>query len=115
EYQGQKCSAASRAYVPKKLWAQIKDRLVSEIKTIRMGDVRDFRNFMNAVIDERSFEKCSRAIEAGRSSPHARILVGGGVQNEVGYFVEPTVIETTDPLFRTMAEEIFGPVLTVYP
>lgn len=115
EYQGQKCSAASRAYIPKNLWLKIKDRLVSEIKTIRLGDVRDFSCFMNAVIDRRSFEKISGHLDFVKKSQDAQFIVGGTARGEKGYFVDPTVVETRQPKFKTMVEEIFGPVLTVYP
>ncbi len=114
EYQGQKCSAASRAYIPRSLWPAIQEMLVAEIKTIKMGDVRDFSNFMNAVIDERSFKKISGYIEHAKNAADAKILVGGGTKMDVGYFIEPTVIVTENPKFKTMVEEIFGPVLTLY-
>lgn len=114
EYQGQKCSAASRAYVPASLWKQIKPRLLDEIRTIKMGDVRDFSNFMSAVIDERSFNKIKGYIDFAASASDAKILCGGKTDPSKGYFVEPTVIETTNPKFKTMVEEIFGPVLTVW-
>lgn len=114
EYQGQKCSAASRAYIPSSLWPQVKQRLVDEISTIKMGDVRDFGNFMNAVIDDRSFKKIVGYIDHARSHPDADILVGGGHDDSTGYFIEPTVIVASDPGYRSMREEIFGPVLTVF-
>jgi 1-pyrroline-5-carboxylate dehydrogenase len=114
EFQGQKCSAASRAYLPRSLWEKIETRLLDEIRTIRMGDVRDFSNFMNAVIDERSFQKISGYLDFIRSAPDAKILCGGSTRMEVGYFVEPTVVLTTNPKFKTMQEEIFGPILTIY-
>lgn len=114
EYQGQKCSAASRAYIPGSLWPQVKQRLVDEISTIKMGDVRDFGNFMNAVIDDRSFKKIVGYIDHARSHPDASILVGGGHDDSTGYFIEPTVIVASDPGYRSMQEEIFGPVLTVF-
>ncbi len=114
EYQGQKCSAASRAYIPKSLWKQIHERLLAEVKTIRMGDVRELSNFVNAVIDERAFNKISSYIDAAKNSSDAEIICGGGVNREVGYFIEPTIILTTQPNFKTMVEEIFGPVLTIY-
>jgi 1-pyrroline-5-carboxylate dehydrogenase len=117
EYQGQKCSAASRIFAPSNLWPEIKERLVEEVRSIRMGDVADFRNFMGAVIDAGSFKTQKDAIEEARSSAKANVLVGGGYDDSQGYFVEPTVIETEDPDFRTMKEELFGPVVTtfVYP
>ncbi len=114
EYQGQKCSAASRAYVPKSLWKDLKDQVVSQVKTITMGDVSDFRNFMSAVIDKNSFENIKGYLEGVKKSSEAQIIVGGNCKNEVGYFIEPTIIETKNPKSRTMCEEIFGPVLTVY-
>jgi 1-pyrroline-5-carboxylate dehydrogenase len=114
EYQGQKCSAASRAYIPRSLWPTVRERLADEIQTIRMGDVRDFGNFVNAVIDDRSFKKIVGYLDHARSHADASILVGGGHDDSVGYFVEPTVIVATDPGYRSMREEIFGPVLTVF-
>ncbi len=117
EYQGQKCSAASRAYLPSNLAGAVKDRLVAEMKTLKMGPVDDFSNFVNAVIDEKSFDNIVRYIDGERANPSATILQGGGADKSEGYFVEPTLIETTDPKSTTMCEEIFGPVLTMttYP
>ena len=117
EYQGQKCSAASRAYVPRSLWPKLKERLVAEVRALRMGDPRDFTNFLGAVIDRGAFDKISGYVEAARGSPDAEILVGGKADSSKGYFIEPTVIVAKDPKYRTMREEIFGPVLTlwVYP
>jgi 1-pyrroline-5-carboxylate dehydrogenase len=117
EYQGQKCSAASRVFAPSNLWPEIKERLVDEVKSIRMGDVADFGNFMGAVIDAGSFRTQKEAIDEARQSASAKVLVGGGYDDSEGFFVEPTVIETEDPDFRTMREELFGPVVTtfVYP
>ena len=114
EYQGQKCSAASRAYIPSNLAADIKAGLNAAVQTMKMGTVEDFGNFINAVIDERSFDKISGYIDKAKANPKASILVGGTCDKKTGYFVEPTVIETTDPNFVTMCEEVFGPVLTVY-
>jgi 1-pyrroline-5-carboxylate dehydrogenase len=114
EYQGQKCSASSRAYIPDTLWPAVKERMLDEIATIRMGDVCDFRNFMNAVIDQGAFKTITEYIEFARTSPHMEILCGGGYDAKEGYFVEPTVVETRDARSRLMCEEIFGPVLTVY-
>jgi 1-pyrroline-5-carboxylate dehydrogenase len=114
EYQGQKCSAASRAYLPSNLAPAIKEGLVTTIKTMKMGGVEDFGNFVNAVIDERSFDKIKSYIDKAKDNPRASILVGGGCDKSKGYFVEPTVIETSDPSFVTLCEEIFGPVLTIY-
>jgi 1-pyrroline-5-carboxylate dehydrogenase len=114
EYQGQKCSAASRVYLPEGIWKSIKDRLLSEVGSITMGDVADFRNFMGAVIDQRAFEKISEYLENARRSKDAQILVGGEVDGSEGYFIRPTIIQARTPEFRTMCEEIFGPVVTVY-
>ena len=114
EYQGQKCSACSRVYAPQSRWPELRDRILALVAAIRMGDVRDFRNFMNAVIDEPAFDNTMRYIEAARRSPEAQILAGGRGDKTEGYFIEPTVILTSDPHFLTMEEEIFAPVLTVY-
>jgi 1-pyrroline-5-carboxylate dehydrogenase len=117
EYQGQKCSAASRAYIPASLWPSLREQLLDEVATIRMGDVRDFSCFMNAVIDERAFKKIQGYIEhawAAQGADGATILAGGRCDGERGYFIEPTVIQTQNPRFRTMVEEIFGPVLTIF-
>jgi 1-pyrroline-5-carboxylate dehydrogenase len=113
EYQGQKCSAASRAYVPKSIWSDVRDRTVAIMKDIRMGDVTDFRNFMGAVIDKKSFDKIAEYIADARKN--ARVVAGGGTNGETGYFVEPTLVETADPGYRLLCEEIFGPVMTVHP
>jgi len=115
EYQGQKCSAASRAYVPKSLWPRVKERLAAFVAQIGMGDVRDMRNFMGAVIDKKSFETQAAAIGAARASSKARVVIGGECDAERGWFVRPTVIETDDPRYDTMLRELFGPVLTVFP
>jgi 1-pyrroline-5-carboxylate dehydrogenase len=114
EYQGQKCSASSRVYAPSNLWPALRERLQEEVATIKMGDVSDFGNFMGAVIDGSSFKTQSEAIEEARASKDADIVVGGGYDDSHGYFVEPTVIETRDPGFRTMRDELFGPVVTTY-
>lgn len=114
EFQGQKCSAASRAYLPKSKWPALKDSLVEQIKTVKMGNVEDFSNFMGAVIDERAFDKISNYIKKAKESPEAEIIVGGKCDKSEGYFIEPTVIVAKDPHYTTMEEEIFGPVLTVY-
>lgn len=114
EYQGQKCSAASRAYLPSNLAEKIKNKLVSEVKTMKMGTPEDLGNFINAVIDEKAFDKITGYITKAKNSKKARILTGGKFDKKEGYFIEPTVIETTDPKFVTMCEEIFGPVLTLY-
>lgn len=114
EYQGQKCSAASRAYIPSSIWNETQDHLVKMIKEIKTGDVRDFSNFVNAVIDETSFDRIMKYIDAAAKSPSAKILCGGKGDKSKGYFIEPTIILTTDPHFVTMEEEIFGPVMTIY-
>jgi 1-pyrroline-5-carboxylate dehydrogenase len=114
EYQGQKCSAASRAYIPDTLWPAVRDRVVAMIGDIRMGDVADFRNFMGAVIDRRAFTRIREYLEAARSAPGVKVIAGGGADDSVGYFVQPTLLQVEDPGYRTMCEEIFGPVLTAY-
>ncbi len=114
EYQGQKCSAASRAYIPESLWGYVKDRLVSDVQSFKMGKVDDFTNFINAVIDEKSFDNIAGYIDHIKASEGAEIIVGGGYDKSEGYFVEPTVVVVQDPKFKTMCEEIFGPVLTIY-
>jgi 1-pyrroline-5-carboxylate dehydrogenase len=114
EYQGQKCSAASRSYIPKSLWPDLKDYLVHELKTLKMGDVRDFTNFMNAVIDKNAFATITGYIDYAKKSSDAEIISGGNYDDSKGYFIEPTVILTRNPHFKTMEEEIFGPVMTVY-
>lgn len=114
EYQGQKCSAASRAYLPSNLAAEIKERLIAGIKTFKMGSVEEFSNFINAVIDEKAFDSIAKYIDGAKADPNAEILVGGGYDKSVGYFIEPTVIEAKQPRTTTMCEEIFGPVLTIY-
>ncbi len=114
EYQGQKCSAASRGYIPRSLWPQLESELKELVGAIQMGSPLDFRNFMAAVIDQGSFDKLSGAIEYARSSDDAEVVIGGGCDDSTGYFVEPTVVVTTDPKFRLMQEELFGPVLTLF-
>jgi len=115
EYQGQKCSAASRAYVPDNLWPEIKKLLLADLKEYRMGGTEDFRNIINAVIDEASFDNIARYIEQVKKDKSvAEIISGGGYDKSIGYFVEPTVIVTKDPHYITMKEEIFGPVLTIF-
>ena len=114
EYQGQKCSAASRAYIPKSIWGDLRDFMIGELKTVKMGDVEDFSNFMNAVIDRAAFSKITSYIEYIKKSDEAEIVYGGGYDDSKGFFIEPTVALTTNPHFRTMEEEIFGPVLTIY-
>jgi 1-pyrroline-5-carboxylate dehydrogenase len=117
EYQGQKCSAASRAYVPDNLWPALRDRLVGMIGDIRMGDVSDFRNFVGAVIDRRAFERITNHLERAKKDPGVTVLAGGQTDGSVGWFVQPTLLQVNDPGYRLMCEEIFGPVLTlhVYP
>ena len=112
EYQGQKCSALSRAYVPRSLWAEVRDRAVAMIADIKIGDVRDFRNFMGAVIDKKAFDGIARYIDDARQN--ATILAGGTYDASKGYFIQPTLVETKDPGYRLLCEEIFGPVVTVY-
>ncbi|MAW74471.1 MAG: 1-pyrroline-5-carboxylate dehydrogenase [Candidatus Marinimicrobia bacterium] len=114
EYQGQKCSAASRCYLPKNVWEEIKTDYLKDVFSIKMGDVSDFTNFMNAVIDENSFDSIASYIDYAKNSNDAQIITGGGYDKSKGYFIEPTTIVTTDPHFKTMVEEIFGPVLTIY-
>jgi 1-pyrroline-5-carboxylate dehydrogenase len=114
EYQGQKCSAGSRAYIPRSLWPQVKEQLLDQLKQVEMGTPLDFRNFMAAVIDEPSFDRILRYIDFAKDSPEAEILAGGNGDKSKGYFIEPTVVLTTNPRFKLMEEEIFGPVLTVY-
>jgi 1-pyrroline-5-carboxylate dehydrogenase len=114
EYQGQKCSAASRVYVPDSLWNGMRDRLVDTIRSIKMGDVSDFTNFMGAVIDAAAFKKIAGYIEAARRSPDATILAGGEADDSIGYFIRPTLILAKRPDYTTMCEEVFGPVVTLY-
>src|SRR5688572_10778431 len=114
EYQGQKCSAASRAYVPRSLWPKVKDRLGAMLAEIKVGDVQDFRNSMGAVIDRTSFEKLSRVIAAARAARDAKVIVGGECASSVGWFVQPTVIESQDPRYDTMSNELFGPILSLH-
>lgn len=114
EYQGQKCSAASRAYIPQSLWPDVRDRMVAMIKDIKVGDVTDFRNFMGAVIDQKSFNSLSGYLDRARKDRGVTVLAGGGADARKGYFVEPTLLQARDPKYRTMCEELFGPVLTVH-
>jgi 1-pyrroline-5-carboxylate dehydrogenase len=114
EYQGQKCSAASRVYAPSNLWPALRERLAEEVATIRMGDVTDFSNFMGAVIDAGSFQTQRDAIAEARAHEGTEVVVGGGTDDSTGFFVEPTVIETRDPGFRLLRDELFGPVVTTY-
>jgi 1-pyrroline-5-carboxylate dehydrogenase len=114
EYQGQKCSAASRAYIPSNMAEEVKQKLVAGVESMKMGTTEDFTNFINAVIDEKSFNNIQSYINIAKNSASASILVGGNCDSKEGWFVQPTIIETTDPKFTTMCEEIFGPVLTIY-
>ncbi len=114
EYQGQKCSAASRAYIPKSLWADVKQMLLDDVNSFKMGSPRDFTNFINAVIHERSFDSLAQYIDNAKKDPSTEIIVGGNYDKSKGWFVEPTVIVTTDPKYVTMCEELFGPVLTIF-
>ena len=114
EYQGQKCSAASRAYIPQSLWATCRDRLCDEVSGIAYGDVADFTNFMGAVIDKASYDQLAGAIEEARASPDADVICGGACSDDTGYFVAPTLIQAREPRYRTMVTELFGPVLTIY-
>ena len=114
EYQGQKCSAASRCYIPNEVWGNIEQEYLKDVFSIKMGEVDDFTNFMNAVIDEASFDNIASYIDYAKNSDEATIITGGGYDKSKGYFVEPTTILTTNPHFKLMEEEIFGPVLTIY-
>lgn len=114
EYQGQKCSAASRAYIPASLWKEVKDYMGDMLKEIKMGDPQDFTNFVNAVIDEASFDNIMGYINHAKQATDAEVIFGGNGDKSVGYYVEPTVIQTTNPRFKSMVEEIFGPVITIY-
>lgn len=114
EYQGQKCSAASRAYIPSNLWTEIKGKLIAEVQTMKVGPTEDFRNFVNAVIDEKAFDKITAYIEKAKTDSNADVICGGGSDKTKGYFIDPTVIVAKDPQYITMCEELFGPVLTLY-
>ncbi len=114
EYQGQKCSAASRAYIPSNLWDSIKDNLIDQAKTIKMGDIVDFSTFMGAVIDKAAFDTIVEYIEFAKQSTDAEVIFGGKYDDSKGYFIEPTIVVTTDPHYKLMEEEIFGPVLTIF-
>lgn len=113
-YQGQKCSATSRVYIPQSIWPEVKAKLLDTIATIKVGDTEDFTNYMGAIIDQNSFESIKSYIQFAREAKEAEIIVGGECDDSVGFFIQPTVILTTDPKFKTMQEEIFGPVITVY-
>jgi len=114
EYQGQKCSAASRAYIPDTIWPKVKERVLAMLAAIKVGDPADFTNFMGAVIDRKAFTKIKEYIDGAKSDAKAKVLFGGGCDDADGYFVQPTLIQVEDPAYRTMCEEIFGPVLTLY-
>ena len=114
EFQGQKCSAASRAYIPASLWPRVKEKIVSDLKRITVGSPEDFTHFVNAVIDKRAFDKIAGYIDFVKTQTDAEIIAGGTYDDSVGYFIHPTVVVTTNPYFRTMEEEIFGPVVTLY-
>jgi 1-pyrroline-5-carboxylate dehydrogenase len=114
EYQGQKCSAASRAYIPSNLWNEVKAYVVEDLKTMKMGPTEDFTNFINAVIDEKSFDKLAGYIDRAKNDPNIEIIAGGTYDKSKGYFISPTIIVAKDPKYVTMCEELFGPVLTVY-
>jgi 1-pyrroline-5-carboxylate dehydrogenase len=114
EYQGQKCSAASRVFIPKSLWPEIRDRSVAMLENVRLGDPRDFSNFMGAVIDREAFDKITGYIEHARAADGVEIISGGGSDDRSGYFIEPTLVEARDPSYRLMCEEVFGPVVSVH-
>ena len=114
EYQGQKCSAASRVYVPSNLWEEVKQYLLEDVRSIKMGDVEDFSNFMSAVISEQAFDRIARYLDNARESKMVEILAGGEYDKSKGYFIQPTILLTEDPMYTTMCEEIFGPVVTIY-
>jgi 1-pyrroline-5-carboxylate dehydrogenase len=114
EFQGQKCSAASRAYIPSNLWDDVQQYLLEDLKSFKMGGTEDFTNFVNAVIDEKSFDKISAYIDGAKNDDMAEVIAGGNYDKSKGYFIEPTVILVKDPMYKTMQEEIFGPVLTIY-
>jgi 1-pyrroline-5-carboxylate dehydrogenase len=114
EFQGQKCSAASRAYIPDNIWPEVKERLVADVKSFKIGDPSNFKNFINAVIDKRAFDKICGYIDYVKTQPDAEIIAGGNYDGSKGYFIEPTVVVTTNPKFKTIVEEIFGPVMTIY-
>lgn len=114
EYQGQKCSAASRAYIPQSLWEEVKNYVIEDVKSFKMGSPEDMNNFVSSVITEGSFDKLAKAIDDAKASNEAEIIVGGGYDKSKGWFIEPTVIQTTNPKYDTMERELFGPVLTVY-
>ncbi len=114
EYQGQKCSAASRMYIPESIWDDFREKFLAEVADVKVGDVEDFSNFMGAVISRKAFDKISGYIDYAKKADDAEIIAGGGYDDSKGFFIEPTVIQTSNPKFKTMQEEIFGPVLTIY-
>jgi 1-pyrroline-5-carboxylate dehydrogenase len=114
EYQGQKCSAASRAYIPRSKWSDVKNYLQADLKSMKMGSPDDTSNFINAVIDDRAFDKLSNYIDNAKNDSNAEIIAGGNYNNAVGYFIEPTVILAKDPNYATMCTELFGPILTIF-
>ncbi len=114
EYQGQKCSAASRAYVPNNIWEEVKQQVLADLKSFKVGPTEDFTNFINAVIDEKSFDKLAKYIDVAKKDKDAEIIAGGNYDKSKGYFIEPTIILTKNPKYVTMCEELFGPVLTIY-
>tara|TARA_Y100000991_G_scaffold1730_1_gene1404 strand:+ start:4986 stop:6614 length:1629 start_codon:yes stop_codon:yes gene_type:complete len=114
EFQGQKCSAASRAYIPSNIWSDVKDQIISDAKTFKMGSPEDPTNFINAVISEKAFDSIASYIDYAKNATDAEIIAGGNYDKSKGYFIEPTIIVTSDPKFKTMVEEIFGPVMTIY-
>lgn len=114
EFQGQKCSAASRAYIPSNLWGDVKKYLLEDLASMKMGPTEDFTNFINAVIDEKAFDKISKYITDAKAADGVEVIAGGNFDKSKGYFIEPTVLVVTDPMYTTMQEEIFGPVLTIY-
>jgi len=114
EYQGQKCSAASRSYIPTNLWEDVKSQIITDVESFKMGSPDDTSNFINAVISEKAFDSIASYIDYAKKSDEAEIIVGGNYDKSVGYFIEPTIIVTTNPQFKTMVEEVFGPVMTIY-
>ena len=114
EYQGQKCSAASRAYIPEGMWPEVREKMENMMKGIKMGPPEDFNNFFNAVIDETTFDKLAGFIDRAKTDADAEVIIGGGYDKSEGYFIEPTVILASDPKYITMEEELFGPILTIY-
>lgn len=114
EYSGQKCSACSRAYIPQSIWAKVKSRLIEETKSLKLGSALDPKSFLSAVIDEKAFKRIASYIDHARQCPNLEILAGGNYDQSKGYFIEPTIVLTTDPNDKIIREEIFGPLLTVY-